>query len=378
MTFTNVPGSKLSLSELPNLWYLDISETDISDLSGLAGLNGLQYLKANSNNISDLQPLVGLTELRLLYLYHNNIIDITTLRGLTNLQFANLSRNYISDISALQDLHNLVDLSLIQNNISDISALKDLSNLRILNLSGNRINTIEALADKPNLETLYLADNDIRHPTAVATFPVTLNTLDLSHNIITDLDVLGKMAENTSSLITEEHKGLATLNLANNLVSEFSDLEGFKNLQTIDLSGNIITDISLVVDLPVTVTSLNFEDNIIRDITPLEKFAAKASGQNTVSQTGLETLNLSRNHISKLDALAKFQSIKNLCLARNDITNISALYHLKMEYLDLSYNQIKDISPLHIDPNSEPVKVDFAIRLEGTPFADLRLLIPGN
>jgi Leucine-rich repeat (LRR) protein len=378
MTFTNVPGCKLSLSGLPNLWYLDISETDIVDLSGLTDLKGLQYLKATSNNISDLKPLASLSELRSLYLYNNNIIDITALRGLANLQVVYLSQNYISDISVLKDLQNLADLSLVKNNIRDISALKDLSNLRILNLSDNQINTIDALADKPNLETLYLAHNEISHPNAAATFPVTLNTLDLSYNNIQDLYALGQMAVNTSSLITPEHHGLVTLNVANNLLTSFSYLSGFKNLQTIDLSGNMITDLSLVVDLPVTVTSLNFEDNIIRDITPLEKFATKASGQSTVGQTGLETLNLSHNHISKLDALAKFQRIKNLNLARNDITYITALFHLKMEYLDLSYNQIEDISPLHIDTNSEPVKVDFPILLKGTPFADLRLLIPGN
>jgi len=49
-----------------------------------------------------------------------------------------------------------------------------------------------------------------------------------------------------------------------------------------------------------------------------------------------------------------------------------------MEYLALSYNQLKDISPLHIDTNSDPVKVSFPILLEGTPFANLRLSIPGN
>jgi len=377
MAFTNIPTHELSLSGLPNLRYLDISETGI-DLSGLADLKGLQYLKATSNQLSDLQPLTVLSELRSLYLYNNNIIDIAALRGLANLQVLYISQNYISDISALQDLQNLIDLSLIKNNISDISALKNLSNLRILNLSDNRISTIDALAAMPNLETLYLADNYIRFPTAVAAFPVTLSTLDLSHNTITDLDALGRMAENTSSLITEEHKGLVTLNVSDNLLADFSDLKGFKNLQTIDLSGNRITDLSPVIDLPVTVTSLDFENNIIRDITPLAKYAAKLSGQSTVGQTGLETLNLSNNHISRLDALAKFQSIKNLCLARNDITDITALSQLKLQGLDLSYNQFKDISPLHIDTNSKPIKIDFSIMLEGTPFADLRFIMPGN
>jgi len=50
----------------------------------------------------------------------------------------------------------------------------------------------------------------------------------------------------------------------------------------------------------------------------------------------------------------------------------------KNQSLDLSYNQIKDISPLHINTHSEPIKVDFPILLEGTPFANLRLLMPGN
>ncbi|MCD4819477.1 MAG: leucine-rich repeat domain-containing protein [Candidatus Cloacimonetes bacterium] len=58
-----------------------------------------------------------------LTLYTNQIIDITSLSGLTNLIGLDLSNNKITDISALSNLTNLWSLRLYGNKITDISPL---------------------------------------------------------------------------------------------------------------------------------------------------------------------------------------------------------------------------------------------------------------
>jgi hypothetical protein len=94
------------------------NNSNITDLSPLAGLSNLTELDLSSNNINDLTPLAGLTNLTSLWLDYNNITDITPLVGLTNLTELDLYKNNITDISALAGLTNLTSLWLDFNNIS--------------------------------------------------------------------------------------------------------------------------------------------------------------------------------------------------------------------------------------------------------------------
>jgi len=52
---------------------LDLSFTDISDLSPLAGLKGLHTLGLSRTKVSDLAPLAGLTGLQSLGLYGTKV-----------------------------------------------------------------------------------------------------------------------------------------------------------------------------------------------------------------------------------------------------------------------------------------------------------------
>lgn len=45
-----------ALSDLPRLYYLDLSGNHISDLSLLSGLPRLEYLNLSNNRLSDLSP----------------------------------------------------------------------------------------------------------------------------------------------------------------------------------------------------------------------------------------------------------------------------------------------------------------------------------
>ena len=85
-------------------------DNDISDISSLATLTGLNELKLENNNISDISSLATLSELTHLNLDDNNISDISPLVGLTELEWLNVARNNIADVSHLAGLRENIKL----------------------------------------------------------------------------------------------------------------------------------------------------------------------------------------------------------------------------------------------------------------------------
>jgi hypothetical protein len=126
-----------------------------------ADLEGLTFLDASERNIANLTGLEYCTDLRYLFLLNNQISGISPLAGLTGLERLFLGSNQISDISALLNLSNLIELGLWENQISNIAPLANLTNLTGLWLGGNQIANISPLANLTNLSVLYLWSNQI-------------------------------------------------------------------------------------------------------------------------------------------------------------------------------------------------------------------------
>jgi len=97
-------------------------ELDLSN-SNLYELSGIEHCK----NISSLD------------LSHNIIIDISNIRELVFLKSIYLSSNNISDISALAEINTLEYIDLSFNDITNLEPLSGLSNVKYLNIIGNEI-----------------------------------------------------------------------------------------------------------------------------------------------------------------------------------------------------------------------------------------------
>ena len=194
------PGVVLTNHMMLNLRDLEVSNRQITDLTGLEHAHNLKRLNLDgervgsyviSNEVSNLSPLLGLTQLTVLELGGNSLSDITALAGLTNLTQLSLGRNSLSDISALTGLTNLTWLELYNNSISDISALTGLTNLTYLELWNNSMSDTSALTGLTNLTVLYLSGNSISDVSALAGL-TQLTRLDLVNNSISDVSpVLG-------------------------------------------------------------------------------------------------------------------------------------------------------------------------------------------
>ncbi|WP_413160066.1 leucine-rich repeat domain-containing protein [Capilliphycus salinus ALCB114379] len=124
---------------LTNISQLDLSTSQISDISPLGSLTTITQLKLINNQITDLTPLQSLTNLTELNLSYNKVTDVTPLQSLENLNLLNLSYNQVKDVSPLQSLKKLNELNLNNNQVVDISSLQPLDRLTYLFVRDNPI-----------------------------------------------------------------------------------------------------------------------------------------------------------------------------------------------------------------------------------------------
>lgn len=81
------------LNNLDQLTTLDLSNSNISDISFLKNFIHLLVLDFSNNNISNISPLINLTQLEKLSLQNNQIQDISSLENLTKLHTLTLNNN---------------------------------------------------------------------------------------------------------------------------------------------------------------------------------------------------------------------------------------------------------------------------------------------
>lgn len=149
--FTNV--SAIDFTGLENLKYLNLEESQISNLDGSSTLNilkNLKYFKLRRNDLRDIDSMAfsGLYNLIYLDLGRNKIDQVKSIpfSGLTNLRSLQLDFNLIHHIEdgAFNKLKNLKKLDLSGNRLTtlDQHTFKGLDNLRYFSLAGNYISTI--------------------------------------------------------------------------------------------------------------------------------------------------------------------------------------------------------------------------------------------
>ena len=129
------PSDLSPLAGLAALTELDLKFNRISDLAPLAGLAALTELRLEANEISDLAPLAGLAALTELGLQENRISDLAPLAGLTALTYLSLNEKRLSDLTSLAGQTALTGLDLDENLISDLAPLAGLKALRYLDFT---------------------------------------------------------------------------------------------------------------------------------------------------------------------------------------------------------------------------------------------------
>ncbi len=292
---------KMTQDNIDSIVFLNLSNqntptTKIENINGIEKFTNLKILNLNSNNISNIDSIAKLTNLETLQLYDNQIEDIGKIKSLTKLRNLCLTGNKIKDISSIGDLVNLDTLYLSQyymgneglggssgggtnltNPVTDISALRNLHNLQYLYLSGLKISNIEPLKPLINLRCLEIEDINIKDDDLQnLKYLKNLETINLENNGITNISILSELPK------------LQEICLEDNNISDISVLKNFENLTWLHLSNNRIEDISLLDEMTISSIRVNEQKitmNVNTRTIDLPKLLIQARDENSVGYT---------------------------------------------------------------------------------------------
>lgn len=152
----------------------------------LAELSAREWVDLSNTQITDLAPLATLKRLQTLLLSGTRIIDLAPLATLTGLQILTLTGTQITDLAPLTTLKELHSLGLGGTQITDLSHIAALTGLEGLILTGTRITELVPLTALPKLVSLWLQDTQVTDVAPLATL-TGLGSLMLQGSQVTDL-----------------------------------------------------------------------------------------------------------------------------------------------------------------------------------------------
>ncbi len=366
-----------SLNNVNGVTTLDISNKNISDLTGIEFFNNLQFLTADNNSISTL-VLDQNTQLITVGLFQNQLSSIV-LPNNNVLSSIDLGDNLLTQI----DLSNSLNLSsvFVNNNVIDNIDVSMLSNLNILDVSGNNLTQLD-LSPNTVLSQIDVSGNDLStlnvqngNNTDFTNFQaqnnpnlscITVDDVNYSNtnwlnaspqfnfdaqsyfspdcsnlisipdpnfeqalidlNIDTDLIINGLTSLNNVN-------GVTTLDISNKNISDLTGIEFFNNLQFLTADNNLIS--TLVLDQNTQLITLGLFQNQLSSIV-------------LPNNNVLSSIDLGNNLLTQID-LSNNPNLSSVFVNNNLIDDIDVSMLSNLNILDLSGN---NLTQLDLSPNT--------------------------
>lgn len=378
--------------DMERLKALDAGYTGIVDLTGLELAINLEEAILYGNEIQDLSPLSQLSNLRYLDLDENLISNINALVNLQNLEILLLSYNPLEDISVLLELNGLTQVSLYGNGgldltkgSDDIEVIKSLLENGVTVEWGTGLNELYVtditetsvgfelyfpdLADFITSYNIYINGEPYDQIPASETYyqvtdlephseiDITVEAVDEKGYVwgsaytyvTTPPTPQGELVTFTDSALEDavrealriysrdlyesDMSTLISLDATNRDINDLTGLETATNLEDLYLDNNSISNLKPISGL-TNLFFLTLGNNEIGDISDLKKL------------TNLTTLILDNNQVEEISSLVNLSNLTTLSIRGNSVKDISVLASLPIEFLDISFNKIKDISSL--------------------------------
>ena len=363
----------------------------ITDVNEITKLTQLKYLNLNNNNTKGtINGITSLKTLEELYLDNNNIQDahISKIYNLSNLRVLSLNKNELSSLPSIKSLSKLKELYLDSNKIQNIAVI-DQSNLSKVSIKNNissfngtaesivlpeiiknAKNTSSKIYTTQNLECVdckvvnnALVLNDGEHTGTVTvkggnadgskfTYKNQSYILEFEDSVLADKVqaeigklYLGRTEENGKIKIRVQSKDfgeIVDLDLSTEpgepQITNLSGLEMFGGLRSLDLSGNNISDFSVLKNFN-WIETLKVRNCNLSDLSCLNNLRAG---------NGLKNLDASSNKITDISGVSKAPKLNKLLLNNNNIkNNLAPLKKLtQLQKLYIGNNNITDISSI--------------------------------
>lgn len=232
----------------------------------------------------------------------------------------------VMDYSDLRYFPDLTSLTIHDGTAEDYSFLTALPGLTKLDLNGCLVSseTLGYISQLSELTELHLSGCGISSVDVLGS-NTKLQKLDLSGNSVYDISVLVTCPE------------LTHLNLNGNAVSSLDCLRGNSTLVSLDISQNNVAYLAPLSECS-KLEEIYANGNRISDVSVL------------AGMPGLKILCANQNDITDVSALASCTQLTRLELADNELTAIDVLAVLKeLTYLDISHNQIAALPVLDLE-----------------------------
>ncbi|MBA4030441.1 MAG: hypothetical protein C0478_06060 [Planctomyces sp.] len=321
------------LSTLKNLTRLDLSGSQVNDLTPLSHLHSLISLDLSVTSVYDISQLRDLTTLQSVELGYNPISDITPLRNLNNIQDLGLSNTEVSDLSPLRGLIKIKYLNIRGTGVRDLSPISSLTHLENTDLSAIPFNLdLSPLHNLKKLQTLQLQNTEVNNLSPLENL-TSIKELFLQNTSTEDLTPISRL-----------HK-LKTLRVDNTQVRDAAPLSKLINIASLGLSKTRITDLSPLRDL-LQLESLSINNTTINNLDPLSRL------------TNLKTLQLQNTQIVDLTPLSGLENLERLDLGNTPVLDIGPLSHLSnLRTLHIQNTLVTDLTPLSHLPNLQVISI---------------------
>ncbi len=352
---------------------LDLSNYGITDITGLENFFNLKDLNISKNKgIKTIEPIrtcdqmmildasetsienkysviENMKELNTLILNNTGMTNINSINNLTNkilneseyedeetrLEVLDLSSNKIDNIAGVEKITSLRTLTISNALLEKVPSLKTLTKLENLSMYSNKLNEVPELKGLENLQYVQLSNNRITDISNLALINCNLIELDLSNNIIGD-EAFSKIAN-----VRVRRK----LNVSGNLISDITPLNTYiGTLQELDVSKNCISDVSLIdrkfsknstfyaSNQRIAVTADSGENDILTVTLPPIFDSAKQSSSMiyTSSDFNVQNCTVSGNTVTvDLKELGDKAATVQIIGGKADRTTLSILYPIK-------------------------------------------------
>ena len=305
-TITDLSG----LAVFEHLEWLNLSDCcQEADISVLSGLKNLKHVALDNARINDINSLKDLKNLESLSLSGNNIKTIEILKEHSNLTLVNFSYNQLTDISSLSKCKGLKTLSADFNQINDLSFVKELTELEHLRLENNSLKDISFVSHLLKLKTLWVPSNPIENIVFISSLSdlLQLNIQKIPIDNLTALADLTKLTylragpiKNFEDEILSHFEELIVLTLNDCNINDLIFLKPLKKLFNLNLDNNSISDFSVLFELP-QLKYLSLRNNLISEPYPPHAFENLVSLDLTGNLFGNKAYNHSYGQFNELN-----------------------------------------------------------------------------